>query len=116
MSYIGSEVAADIFCSQRERTPYLDSRVRTLLNYHPACKPQSPQTDQSVPKKEKYAMDEFDSVLSNHLDKAQHTMATNGQRENYDDANVKTQNKRLTMLLNHTNTTNVTLPLRNQAT
>ena len=67
--------------------------VKSLLNYHPACKPQSPQTDRSVPKKEKYAMDEFDSVLSNHLDKAQHTMATNGQRENYDDANVKTQKK-----------------------
>ena len=48
-SYIGSEAAADIFCSKRERTPYLDSRVRTLLNYHPAYKPQSPQTDRSVP-------------------------------------------------------------------
>ena len=31
--------------------------------------------------------------LSNHLDKAQHTLATNGQRKYYDDANVKTQNK-----------------------
>ena len=28
LSYIGSEVAADIFRSQRERTPYLDSRTK----------------------------------------------------------------------------------------
>ena len=52
-------------------------------------------------------MDEFDSVLSNHLDKAQQT--TNGQRENYDDQMLKPKIKRLTMSLNYTNATNVTL-------
>ena len=59
-------------------------------------------------------MDEFDSVLSNHLDNTQWRQMDKGKIMMMQ--MLKPKIKRLTMSLNHTNATNVTLPLRIQAT
>ena len=58
-------------------------------------------------------MDEFDSVLSNHLDNTQWRQMDKGKIMTMQ--MLKPKRKRLTMSLNRTNATNVTLPFRIQA-